>query len=203
MGYPVQIKRYTPAEYYELERAADYKSEYYKGEIFAMSGGTARHSLISLNLGRELSIQLKCKPCTAYESNLRLRVRATQLITYPDASVYCEELEFDEDDSGIETATNPTAIFEVLSKTSEKFDRGAKFDNYEKIPTLQAYALVSQRLPKIWLYQRPVGGNWERTVYEGLDASVKIDSIGVNLQLGEVYEKVKFAESPSPRDEED
>src|SRR3954470_16239215 len=97
------VKRYTPQEYYALERAADYKSEYYKGEIFAMSGGTARYSLISANVVRELGNRLKGGPCTVYESNLRLKVTASGLRTYPDAGVYCGELRYDEEDAYTET----------------------------------------------------------------------------------------------------
>src|SRR4051812_271610 len=98
MSRAQSTKHYTPAEYYELERAADYKSDYYRGEIFAMSGGTARHSLISNNISGETRQRLKGKPCRAYESNLRIKVKATGLRTYPDATVICGPIEFDEED---------------------------------------------------------------------------------------------------------
>src|SRR5260370_5312452 len=119
MGLPKQTKRYTPAEYYELERKADYKSDYYDGEIFGMAGGTERHSLICTNVGGEIRQRLKGTPCAAYESNLRLKVKATGLRTYPDVSVYCGELERDPDDPQGETMTNPTLLFEVLSPSTE------------------------------------------------------------------------------------
>src|SRR4051812_24533660 len=121
MSVAEPVKRYTPQEYYVLERAAAYKSDYYKGEIFAMSGGTVAHSRISSNLVREVGNRLKGSPCDAYESNLRLKVKATGLRCYPDASVYCGKLERDPEDSSGETVTNPTVLFEVLSPSTEAY----------------------------------------------------------------------------------
>jgi Uma2 family endonuclease len=124
MAIPKSIKYHTRREYYALEDAADYKSDYYKGEIFAMSGGTARHSLIAANIAGELRHRLKGRPCRAYESNLRLRVTAVDLVCYPDVGVYCGALELDQEDNKGETALNPTVLFEVLSKSTEGYDRG-------------------------------------------------------------------------------
>jgi len=116
-------RRYTPAEYYALEHEAEYKSDYYEGEIFNMSGGMATHSLISVNIVGELRQRLKGKPCTAYESNLRFKIEDSSLRTYPDASVYCEPLRFDPEDPRNTTATNPKVVFEVLSPSTEAYDR--------------------------------------------------------------------------------
>src|SRR4051812_41626573 len=102
------ISRYTTDEYYRLERAATYKSDYYDGEIFAVSGGTSRHSLITMNIGGEMRQLRKGLPCAAYESNQRLKVKATGLRCYPDVSIYCGEIEYDSEDAEAETATNPT-----------------------------------------------------------------------------------------------
>src|SRR3954468_9393189 len=107
MALPQARKRYTPAEYYALEDEADYKSDYYDGEIFDMSGGTSDHSLISLNIAGELRQRLKGKPCAASESKLRVKVEATGLRTYPDASVYCEPIRYDPEDPRRTTALNP------------------------------------------------------------------------------------------------
>jgi Uma2 family endonuclease len=187
------VKRYTPQEYYALERAAEYKSEYYKGEIFAMSGGTARHSLISANIAGEARQRLKGKPCKAYESNLRLKVVATGLRTYPDVSVYSGTLQFDDEDPGAETATNPTVLFEVLSKTTEGYDRGRKADRYRQVETLRAYVLVSQAQPQVEIYQRQPDGNWLLHVEKGLQAVLAIPAIGIELPLLEIYDGVDFA----------
>jgi len=192
MSVPQPIKRYTPQEYYRLEREATYKSDYYNGEIFNMSGGTARHSLISANIGGELRARLKGKPCRAYESNMRLKIKATGLRTYPDVGVYCGALEYDPEDDGIETVTNPTVVFEVLSKSTEGYDRGFKAENYRKVETLQAYIFVSQDSPHMEIAQRQEDGTWKLSEASGMDAVVTVPGIGVELPLAEVYDQVEF-----------
>lgn len=194
------MKLYTPAEYYALERAATYKSDYYKGEIFAMAGGTAVHSLITANVTRELGNGLKGRPCAAYESNLRIRVKATGLRTYPDASVYCGPLEFDPDDSGVQTAMNPTVVFEVLSESTEAYDRGFKAENYRLIESLKAYVLVSQKSPHVEVYERQADGSWNLREYKRLEDSAPIPATGVSLPLAEVYARVEFPPPAFPRD---
>jgi Uma2 family endonuclease len=192
MGIPKPVKRYTPAEYYELERAAEYKSDYYDGEIFAMSGGTIRHSLICTNITGELRQRLKGKHCTPYESNLRLRVKATGLRCYPDASIFCSEMERDVEDSSGETVTNPTVLFEVLSESTEAYDRGLKAQNYRRIESLRAHVLVSQTSPQVELFERQPNGQWVLTEFRGLDAVLPIKAINIELPLVEIYERVDF-----------
>ena len=160
MGLPQRVKRYTPQEYYRIERAAAYKSDYYDGEIFDMSGGRLSTVGISINIAGELRQRLKGKPCVPYESNLRLRVVATGLRCYPDASVYCGPMERDEEDSAGETVTNPTVLFEVLSKSTEAYDRGFKSEKYRQIESLKAYVLVSQTAAHAEVYQRLPDGSW-------------------------------------------
>ncbi len=160
MTLPEPIKRFTPAEYYALEREAAYKSDYYNGEIFAMASGTSVHSLICSNVVGELNGRLRKTPCTTYESNLRLKVKATGLRCYPDANVYCEPLERDPDDSAGETYVNPTVLFEVLSKTTDGYDRGFKAENYRRIAALKAYVFISQESPHIEIYERQLDGTW-------------------------------------------
>lgn len=191
MSLAKPIKRFTPQEYYTLERKAPYKSDFYEGEVFAMSGGSARHSLISINIGREVGNRLKGKPCTAYESNLRLKVKATGLRTYPDISVYCGPLEFDQEDNAPETATNPSVLFEVLSESTEAYDRGFKAENYRRIETLKAYILVSQDSPHVEIYERQ-GERWVLNEERGLGASIAIPRIDVILPLGDIYDRVEF-----------
>ncbi|MDB5353838.1 MAG: hypothetical protein JWN24_291 [Phycisphaerales bacterium] len=192
MGLPKPVQRYTPEEYYRLERAAQYKSDYYRGEIFAMSGGTARHSLIIMNIGGNLYPQLKGTPCTAYESNIRLKVKATELRTYPDVNIYCGPLERDEEDPNGETYTNPTVLFEVLSKSTEAYDRGLKAENYRRIESLRAYVLVSQHKPHAEVYERQPDGTWNLREASGPEAVLKIAAIGVELRLEDVYYRVDF-----------
>jgi Uma2 family endonuclease len=198
MSLPQPQRRYTPQEYYALEREAAYKSDYYDGEIFAMAGGTIAHSLICSNLVREVGNRLKGGPCAAYESNLRLKVQATGLRCYPDVSVLCGGLERDPEDPKSETVTNPTVLIEVLSESTEAYDRGFKADNYRRIESLRAYVLVSQADAHVEVYERQAEGTWLLREAKGLEAQVRIPSIDVVLPLGDVYDRVEFAARVSP-----
>jgi Uma2 family endonuclease len=192
MGLPKAITRYSAEEYYDLEEEEQYKSEYFEGEIFAMAGGSPEHSLIVANLLGELRQRLKGKTCTPYDGNLRIEVPATGLITYPDASVFCKKLEFDPKDKRKQTAINPTVVFEVLSKTTESYDRGKKAENYRQLASLKAYVLISQSSPHIELYERHGDGFWFLTEAKGLDEEIAIKPLGLKLPLGEVYDRLKF-----------
>src|SRR4051812_35601184 len=123
MTIPQRVKRFTPEEYYQLEDQAEGKSDYYDGQIFAMSGGTIAHSRIAINLARELEERFEGGPCRTHNSDLRVNVVATGLRTYPDITVYCDELQADPQDPYNSTCINPTVIFEILSKTTEAYDR--------------------------------------------------------------------------------
>jgi Uma2 family endonuclease len=199
MGLPQPIKRYTPEEYYRLERDAPYKSDYYDGEIFAMAGGSSRHALIASNINREVGNQLKGTPCAAYTADLRLKIRATGLRVYPDVGVYCGALEYDEQDTQSETATNPTLLFEVLSPSTEAYDRGFKSENYRRITSLQAYVLVSQDTPHVEVYAKQSDGSWMLREENRLDAAVELPVINVKLPLAEIYDRVEFPASDMPQ----
>ena len=207
MGLPQPIKRYTPQEYYALERDAEFKSDYYDGEIFAMAGGTTRHSRIVSNILGELHGRLKGgNRCAEFESNQRLKIRATGLRVYPDVSVYRGSLEYDEEDSWSETATNPTVLFEVLSPFTESYDRGFKSENYRHIPSLACYVLVSQDTPHVEVYERQKDASWLLREQTGLDKSVTLPGISVDLPLAEIYDRVEFPPAtipPRPKSPED
>ncbi|MBK8095143.1 MAG: Uma2 family endonuclease [Verrucomicrobiaceae bacterium] len=192
MGIPKVIVRYSAEEYYDLEEEEAYKSEYYDGEIFSMAGGSPEHSLIVMNLLRELGTRLKGKTCTPYDGNLRIQIPATGLITYPDVSVFCKKLEFDPKDKRQQTAINPTVLIEVLSKSTESYDRGKKSENYRQLESLKAYILVSQTSPHIELYERHGDGFWFLTEAKGLDQEIPIKPLGLKLPLAEVYDRIKF-----------
>jgi len=147
MGVPEPIHRLTESEYLERERLADYKSEFFDGEVFAMSGGTPPHSQIAANLISEFNSKLKGRPCVVYTSDLRLKVEATGLLTYPDFSVICGPLQFAEGTD--DTVVNPRLVGEVLSDSTEAYDRGKKFENYRQMPSLREYLLVSQKEARI------------------------------------------------------
>ena len=192
MSIPRSIKRYTVQEYYDLERIATYKSDYYDGEIFAMAGGSIRHARICTNLVKRTGNRLEGKPCAEYESNLRLKIKATGLRTYPDMSVYCGPFVFDDEDASRETVTNPTAIFEVLSPSTEAYDRGLKWAGYRRIDSLRLFALISQETPHVELYERQADGSWRFEEFHGLDAVLPLRAIDIDLPLAEIYDKVDF-----------
>ncbi len=202
MGIPQATKRYTPLEYYRLEEEADYKSNFYAGEIFAMAGGTIRHSRICTNLVGELRNRLKGSPCSPYESNLRLRIQSTSLRCYPDVSVFCDNFEFDPEDPSRQTVTNPTVLFEVLSKSTEAYDRGLKSLAYRTISSLKMYVLILQDEPRAEIHRRQPDGKWVIEDIQGLDTTLPLTALNVNLPMAEVYYGVDFdaadsAKSPS------
>ena len=178
----------TPKEYLALERKADVRSEYLDGDMVAMSGGSREHNLIVTNIVRELSSQLKRKPCEVYPSNMRVKVSATGLYTYPDVVVVCDDPRFE--DAHIDTLLNPAVIFEVLSDSTESYDRGAKFGHYRKILSLVEYLLVSQHHYSIEQYVRQTDGPWVRSETRGLQSKLHIPSVPCSLDLAEIYDKI-------------
>lgn len=185
-------KRYlTPEEYLHRERKAEFRSEYFRGETFAMAGASANHNLIVLNSGASLRDQLKKKPCRVYPSDLKLRIEATGLYTYPDLSVVCGEPQL-ESDAG-DVLLNPVVLVEVLSDSTEAYDRGKKFEHYRTIPSLRHYVLIAQDRHSIDCFTRSADGSWNLTSCQGLDGKVMLDAIDGELAGAEVYDKVVFA----------
>ncbi len=180
----------TPEAYLALEREAPDKNEYFAGEMFAMSSASRRHNLISLNFGAELRTQLRHRPCEVYTSDMRVKVSPTGLYTYPDVVVVCGEPEF-EDTTG-DTLLNPTLLVEVLSQSTEDYDRGRKFEHYRTILSLQEYLLVSQEKAHIVHYVRHSHVSWLLSDTSGLDASIALRAIGCEIALSEIYAKVRF-----------
>jgi Uma2 family endonuclease len=173
---------YTFADYLVLERDSEIKHEFDAGEILAMSGGTARHSALAVNVASALS-NTRPSGCTVFQSDMRIRIRATGRATYPDVSMVCGPLEYDPEDAARTTITNPALIIEVLSVTTEKGDRGNKWMHYQRIPSLQEYVLVSQE-PRIEIFHRMPSGTWEYSeVSEGI---VRLAS-GAALDLALLY----------------
>lgn len=182
----------TPEKYLEIERKAEFKSEYYKGEMFAMAGGTIRHGTIVINLGRELSLQLKGKPCSAYSSDVRLRVSPAGLYTYPDLMVVCGEHQYADDHK--DTVLNPVVIIEVLSDSTRDYDLGRKFQLYRTLRSLGEYLTVAQDKPHIehWIRQQENRGVLSE--FNELSQSIQLTSIDCVLSLAEVYDKVDWPE---------
>ena len=180
----------TPAEYLKRERMAEFKSEYFYGEMFAMAGGSRWHGRIATNLVSRSDHLLRDTPCEVFGSDMRVKVTASRLYTYPDASIVCGEPQFE--DQVVDTLLNPKVIFEVLSESTEAYDRGKKFDHYRQIPSLREYVLVSQTEPLVERYDRQPDGTWRLTVVRGLDAELPLESVPCRLSLAEIYFKVSF-----------
>ncbi|WP_438011453.1 Uma2 family endonuclease [Sorangium sp. So ce321] len=172
------------AEYLEQERASPTKHEFLNGEIFAMAGGTPEHARLCASVGAELRTHLRGRPCAVYSADLRVRVQATGLSTYPDVSVVCGKLERDLEDK--DAALNPSVLVEVLSDSSEAYDRGQKFAHYRHIPSLREYVLVSQHEPRIEVFHRNEDDSWTlREARAGQGAH--LEAIGCTLSVDEVY----------------
>jgi len=187
MALPKIAARLTAAEYLQIERAAPYKSEFHDGEMFAMAGASPMHNRIAANLIREFGNQLEGKPCEAFTSDLRVRVEAAGLYTYPDLSVGCPP-EFGDGDNLL----NPSVLVEILSDSTEAFDRGKKWEMYRQIPSLQEFLLVSQHKPHIEHFVRQAGGQWLLSDVIGMSATLTVVSIGVTLALSKIYARVTF-----------
>ncbi len=179
--------RYTAEEYLTLERSSPIKSEFHDGQIYAMTGASRKHNLITVNIAGELRDQLKKRPCEAYGSNMRVKAAESRSYHYPDIVVVCGTPQFE--DAHVDTLLNPTLLIEVLSPSTEAYDRGGKFAHYRKIPTLREYLLVSQDQPSVERYVRQ-GDVWILSEAVGLDAVMPLDSIDCVLSLSEVYDKV-------------
>jgi Uma2 family endonuclease len=182
--------RYTPEEYLALERAAPFKSAYYRGEIFAMAATSRQHCRIGANLLARLGEQLRLTACEVFGSDLRVKVLPTGLYTYPDVTVACGQLKFE--DQIADTLLNPRAIFEVLSKSPEAYDPGKRFDQYRQIPTLTEYARVWQAEPLVERFVRQPENSWRLTVCKGLEAVLELETVPCRLRLSDVYFKVGF-----------
>ena len=185
----------TPEEYLALERKATIKSEYLEGQMYAMSGASRAHNLICLNIGAEIRSQLKERACEVYTNDMRVKVSAAGLYTYPDVLVVCDEPSFEDDSFDI--LLNPTVLFEVLSPSTEAYDRGAKFGYYRQLDSMQEYTLVSQDFMRVEHYLRH-NEQWILTEFGSPDDIVQLTSINCELPLREIYAKVDFPPNEAP-----
>ncbi len=184
----LQESSITPEQYLEIEFLADHKSEYFAGQMYAMAGALPAHVLLVTNLVAELGVQLRRRPCGVYSTDLKVHVSETGLFTYPDVIVVCGELELLGKRKDI--LLNPTVIIEVLSDSTELYDRTSKFEHYRRLKSLQIYLLVSQKAMRIELYERQANDRWLLTVSEGEAGMLEITSIGCTLANADIYSKV-------------
>lgn len=179
----------SPSDYLEWERAAETKSEYFNGEIFAMAGASLQHNRIVGNLLFDLHTQLRGKACEALSSDMRVKVEDSGLYTYPDVIVICGRAKLE--DAHRDTLLNPAVIFEVLSASTASYDRGEKFSQYRRLDSLQEYVLVSQDRYRIERFIRR-GEEWALTEFNNPNGSLTLESVGCTLRLADVYERVEF-----------
>jgi Uma2 family endonuclease len=200
----VQLKPLlSPQEYLVWERQSSSKHEYFAGEVFAIprrsrlrdcvAGASRRHVRITVNTVVALEGQLSDRPCEVFTSDMRVKVSASGLYTYPDIAVVCGKTRFD--DAQEDTLINPTVLIEVLSKSTEAYDRGEKFAQYRTLESLTDYLLISQDLPRIEHYSRLPSGIWLFADHTGLESSLSIESIQCQLSLAAVYAKVDLSEA--------
>lgn len=193
-----QPKTYlTPEQYLEIERKAEFKSEYYQGEMFpmggafGMAGAKEAHNLLVANAIAALHQLFRSRPCRVYPSDMRVQVKATGLYTYPDVVVVCGERQFADDQR--DTLLNPNLLVEVLSPSTEAYDRGRKFEIYRSIESLGEYLLVCSDRVQVDLYTRQPDGRWLLTSASGVEASLDLESVGCRIGLGNLYEKVDLS----------
>ena len=181
----------TEEQYLEIERKAEFKSEYFNGEMFAMAGAREAHNLIVWHLMRDFGNHLRNRNCRAYSSEMRVRVKPNGLYTYPDVAAVCGEPRFLDEQR--DTLLNPDVIVEVLSPTTEAYDRGRKFDWYRGLDSLREYLLLATDRVHADLYTRQPDNRWLLTSADSLEDSLTIESVGVSLKLADLYEKVELA----------
>ncbi len=185
----------TPEEYFERERAAEFKSEYLDGEVFAMAGGSPKHSALIFNINAILGPQLRGGPCRGFSSDTKVGADASGLYSYPDLSVASGEPQFIGGRQDV--LANPVLIVEVLSPSTELFGRGKKFARYQQIASLTDYLLVAQDEARIEHFARQPDGRWLLTTAAGLDAALTLDTLGVTLPLAEAYDRIAFSAPPT------
>lgn len=182
-------QRLSPQECLALERQAETRSEYFGGAMFAMSGASFEHNIIKENLARKLGNQLEGGPCRVVTSDMRVKVDATGLYTYPDIVVVCSEPEFE--DGYFDTLLNPRIVVEILSDSTERCDRGARFRHYRQIPSLKEYVLVAQDRPLIERYACQSDGSWNLVTFDDPSGTFAFATIAVQIPMTDVYTGVR------------
>lgn len=190
MAIPKTQHYYTPEEYLALEEVAEYKSQYFNGEIFAMAGSTANHDWIASECDRLIGATLRDKNCKTFTGNMKIRIPVEQIYYYPDFSAACGPDIFE--DAKKTVLKSPVLIIEVLSESTESFDRGKKFHRYQQIPSFQEYVLISQDEIQIDVLEKMESGLWALRSYAGLDDVLELRSLGIGLKLADIYSRVEF-----------
>ena len=190
----------TEAEYLALERGSEFRHEFHCGGIFAMAGASERHNLITLATASSMYVRLQGKPCRVYSSEMRVKPKTSKSYVYPDIVVACPPMEFLDDKK--DTLLNPQIVVEVLSPSTEAYDRGAKFDLYREAPSLQQYVLVSHEARRVVSYIRQSDGvAWLMTPLDHVEASIEFPSLGISVPLADIYRDVELTPPAGPAGE--
>ena len=184
----LEVPRVSVEEYLAADEDAELKSEYYDGQVFPLETATLGHAAIAVNIIAAASNRLDSTPCRAY-SFVRVKVTATRYV-YPDLAVVCGAA-IATDSKGT-TLTNPQVVFEILSPATRDYDRGGKFDLYQSILSIQEYVLISQDAPRVDVYRRTQPNQWQLTIYTGLDAIVKLESLAIEVPAAEIFSRISF-----------
>jgi len=190
-------RRYTLDEYLALERGSEARLEFWDGEVFVMSGGTLGHERILRNAYDSLVAESGGTGCEVFGSNMQIKVPAAPPYRYADGSVVCGKVEV-ERFNGNDLLLNPILVYEVLSPSTEAYDRGDKFTHYKSVASLREYLLIAQHRPHVTHYVKQEDGSWSYTELNGLDGSVHLPSLGVTLKLSDIYRNVEFERSSGP-----
>jgi Uma2 family endonuclease len=184
--------RISAEEYLRLERAAEFKSEFYNGEIIAMAGASRFHNRVKENLAIEIGSQLKKGPCQSFSSETKVNVDQTGNYFYPDILIVCGNAEYQ--DGNLDVLLNPTVVIEVLSPSTENFDRGMKMLNYQRVPSLREYLVVYQDQPLIQHYAKQADDTWVQTRFEGMSATLKLLEGKAAIPFEDIYNRIEFTE---------
>ena len=187
-------KAFTVAEYLEFERTSEQKHEFYNGELFAMAGASPEHNFVKENLVIEFGIRFKGGPCRTLSSDQRVKVERTRLFTYPDIVIVCGKPEFEAADPN--TLTNPQVIVEILSPSTEGYDRGTKFRHYQRIPSVREYVLVSQVRMQVERFVRQPDETWVLTTFDDPAGEFSLSSVALSIPLADVYRAVELPAVP-------
>lgn len=191
----VPKKKLTEAEYLARERDAEFKSEFYAGEMFAMAGASRQHNDIKENLSVEIGGRLKGGPCRTYSADMRVKVKRTGLYTYPDFLIVCGPPEF-EVVQGTDTLLNPQVVFEILSESTERYDRGTKFQHFQKLPSVREYVLVSQDRVRVERFVRQPDETWVLTTFDDPGGEFALATVPVRVPVADIYRGVELPDEP-------
>lgn len=189
--------KYSLEEYLEMDRNSEARLEYWDGEIFDMAGGSETHYEIESNLIAALKPKLRAHGCRVFTGNTRLKVPSLPPYRYGDCAALCGKAQFEQIE-GVAVLTNPSLIIEVLSKSTEGYDRGDKFTHYQSIPNFQEYLLIAQHRPHVTHLVKQADGSWSQREYNDLDAVIKLLALDCEISLREIYEAVNFAAIEPP-----